>query len=588
MRSCVLLGLLWLSATGCAERSTLVVPALPSGTYYLGLVFQGEGERWAGTGLSRVEAPGFELDVVEPGDDYTRVTLVALRPADVQARTSLGDEALRDSPLLAPSANRAVLSTAFSASALRDGDALRLESDDPPLPVAADWSGRCPAVLGETPAPVEITCSSRSCPTTVRQRGCALEFESSSCPYNTAGTIDGFGQLAVSLGEPVGECRGTRGGDGEIRLGCESDLGPAGKSSCELIVHETARPGPPLELEHRRLGDPGAPPASHRRVRARGLAIEPEQLLTIHQPLGLPDSFDLCEGEPSELLALDLETLETRATWTLPPCAVDVTSDRAGIRRWILTGGGAPFLGRIALDGAVTATVSLPASLGGSAVVARRVHYDETTHTVTVMSSSPMDAPELMRQSFLDVFEAESLAVRFSLALRGRNEELWVPGPGELGVYQTSTAPTAIDLGTGEVTVLSALPTDCPSVQENAVLSVAANTLAVAGRMTLVLQTLDAPRCDEFAFWERERLPSALAAWPGDPRLMLVGLVREERERPDSEATLAFFDLADRRFLWPSQAVGDGDLSLIRAHPSGALYAVGEQFGWVIRIRAAR
>lgn len=587
LQSAALLALsVW--ASGCAERAALVVPELPDGVHYGGLVFRGAGERWVGTGLARVEPPSFELDLVEPGDDYDLITLIALGEAEVRARTTLDDAALRDAPLLAPAAHRALLPTAFSASARRDGETIHLRADEVPLAVAAAWSGRCLSVLEDRPIPVEIRCSPRSCPTTVRQTGCELRFESPSCAYNTRGSANGLGELAVKLEGTVGDCRGGRSAEGEVRFQCTADLGPAGTRACELVAHERERPGPALELAHRRLGDPGTPPADPRRVRARGLAVEPGRLLTIHQPLGLPNSFDQCTNGPSELLELDLETLETQARWDLPPCAVDVASDPIGPRRWIVASGGTPALFRIALEGTVAASVPLPASAEGRTIVARRVHYDETTDTVTVMSGSPLESPELTRETFLDVFEAQSLTLRFSLALRGRNDDVWVPGPGRLGVYQTSTAPTSVSLDTGVLTKLATLPDDCPAVRERSTLSLPSGSLAVAGRGTLVLQSLDAASCDEFAFWEHERVPTALAAWPGDPQLLLVGLVREERQRTDTGATLAFFDLAERQFLWPSQAVGEGDLSTMRAHPNGTLYALGEQTGWVIRIRAAR
>lgn len=71
-----LLVVLLLGAT-CSDRLVLTVPELPLEEGFLGLVYRGPEDPWIGTGLRRYAGPPLELDVVEPGPEYTELSLIS-------------------------------------------------------------------------------------------------------------------------------------------------------------------------------------------------------------------------------------------------------------------------------------------------------------------------------------------------------------------------------------------------------------------------------------------------------------------------------------------------------------------------------
>lgn len=577
------------AACQAAEPGVWVVPELPTEPGYVGLVYRGAGQPWAATGLSRSSGGRVELDVVEPGDTYDRVSVVYFSEPELRAHTGLDDDALRSAPLLEPSPARALVRPRWSATGARDDATVLLAADAPPLAVAAAWSGACPRVLGESPARVDVRCYTRSCPTTVRQEGCELIFRSESCPFNARTTIDGLGRVEVDLGTALGRCQADTlaAREGPLRFLCEGGAQRIETRSCELVVHPEDDQVPALQIESRLLLPPLELPVSERFRPVRELVLEGDRLFTTRRIEDLEHPPEACLDQAVELLELGLEDLQPVLSATLAPCLLSlIGSDQRG-ELFALHDSPSPLVRRLRADGVVLREAALLAEREGAPISPLRLVFDASTQTVAEFGLTVDDAGRtFVVTQFLD---AQTLGAKFEpWVLSARTVEAWLHGPGELGLMENRERLYLFDLSAGTSRLWLDLSGVCNLELTRKVTRLPSNQLVLVdgsfeGGLTLI--SPDPLRCSLATPFERVGSPSQFVTLASDPRRLLVALVdRSAGEGLSRDSFLAHYDLEEERFLVPSQTLGGGLVGFMEAHALGAVYTVSPAEGRVARI----
>lgn len=577
---------------GCQpERVELTVPELPGGPGYAGLVYRGPGDRWTGTGLSRGDGAQLALEVAEPGADFDELTLVYFSEATLRRLTSLDDAALRDLPLLRPASNRAGVRPDFSASGARDAERPVLTTDMEPLSVAATWTGACPRLLGEAPSPVEIRCgSSQSCPTTARQVGCELVFESAACPYSARAVIDGFGRTEINLGTALGRCSLGSAREDPLRLRCEGGPESVFAYSCELVVRVEPDPVPAPDLQSRLLFPPGRANEPDRALRMYGPIVETDRVLVTRPELdpARPDAG--CDELPVELLSLDPETLETLSSAPLERCLIALSSSNRPGEFYSAHEGTARSVRRWRTDGTLLASAELLSAWRDGPLSGPELVFDETTRTLAVRGET-VD-PSGRNWSVIVFLDGETLTPKLEpFEFESGGAAFWRNGPGELGILERKIRVHLLDLETGRSRVLVDYFGICAPP-----LSFDINPLG-EGRFIFLSHYVDGgltdaraspPTCSFATPLDRVGSPYRAVRWPQDPSRLLVALARRERRGVlTREAFLAFYSLEEERYLNFSLEIGLGGIGGLEPHPSGAVFGLLHSEGRVTRVRPA-
>lgn len=581
---------------GCVQEGLVLVPELPAEPGFVGIVYRGPGGAWSGTGLRRTPGGRSTLDVVEPGAGYDQLSVVYFGDAALRAHTTLPEEELERAPLLAPGPDQRALTPSFSASGSRGVGLSTLAADAPPRLVSAAWAGACPQVLPADPVPVEVRCAVRPCLLTARQEGCELVFEGDTCGYRARATVSGLGELRVDLGGFIGRCEGRSETDGRLAgLGCSTlDADPAGGGRCELRLHAAPDVVPALEVTSRLLaeGPYASTPRADQSITA--MVAEPERILLTRVAGSTRQNRRLCDGSLAlELVHLEPLALEPRATYPAPACLIELTpSASPGVYLALLTGP-EPGLARVSETGEVLRRVDLPRLYGGRLMLAWTLEYDAATDVAVVLARLFRDEGD--NHAVLFFFDGSALTQRHPdlyLSEHAVAVPIWRQAPGVLRLIRQKTRLVEVQLDTGVTRELANLASICADHVPHAVLPLPGEDLAVAslGSEQALFVTAGAlDTCARAVSFEKDRAPSAAAVWPGDPELLLVGMLRRQLGDPSGgyyESTLAFFDRVDARFLRPSLELGWGPVDALLAQPDGSVVGVAQREGRVFRVRA--
>lgn len=572
------LGVAMLAACAAPEARTLEVDALPASVAYLLVVgLDDAGEVVGGTGLVPVvggradafgELPGAaSLEVY--GYGVGTLAPVAPLPSEAVLRASLV-RAARDSEVVLPPAT---WSTRFD-----EDDGPRGEARARAL--TADWLPPCPRRVPEGSA-LAMSCANAECTPRLTQVGCALRLDAVSCALGAAeGTVRARGEVVLETAELPGVCAEVEAAEGvALSLACTTARG----ERCRLDV-VTATAPPALEVATAPLS-PGASffdPINNPRPPVGflvGLAPLGREVLVAR--LDAPWVWWDCRPERRAWIdVVDASTLAVTRTATAPGCTMRGVRDPLGRGLLALVGGQPGALVLIGPQGQVLRQVPFDAAVRRPSEAPLALL---ATDSRVVVALTAFDGSE---SSTLIELDPRTLEARGSAVLRDRVEVLGLGVDGEVLVV-TDAVDTLLTLDAG-LTLREPRPL-WDLCSEGFRLKPAV-LFPFAPTRTLVLPSLDeqsqalflletSGACAPVVFPGAPRDVTALATWPSDPGVVLVGLL-DARTR----GSLALLDVGQRRWVGGELPLGLGPLDLATPDEAGRTWLLAPWTGTLVRV----
>lgn len=585
-----------LATWSCADRVVMVIPELPEGPGYVGLLYHRSGQPWIGTGLRRVDGFPSLVSASDPADPFDEIELVYFSEEHLRSITSEPEEALQEARLFPPTKVGRAVAPSFSAGGVPGPMPWQLSRRASPTLVSASWAGSCAVVLPETPAPVEVSCAVTPCAIRARQEGCTVQIYDDFCGYVATGDLTGLGTVELELGRAIGTCHGAIDADERLRT-FDCMLPPADIpqiDTCTLRVHTEPDVVPDLGVKREQLVSVNYHPTLNDENYVRSLIVEPDRLLVLRSSSGEPVSLTRCAQDSNlELVHLSPGDLQVTASLPVRPCLIRMIPSAVPGRYFALFAGEPGHVGVVSERGETVALRELPTQYDGIPLEPVRVSFDESTRTVVVAARLTLtSAHHAMLLLLLDADTLEPRSPPLYFPENAPDTPAWSATPGHIDVLRHRYLHHTISLEDGSERLVSNLEATCGRFRVSDILPLAEGRLIVASRARMndfvVVSDGPARPCRRSSFWEDVRSPSALASWPSDPNLVLVGLTRKE-ERIDGtevslDAALSFFDLARGRFLWPSQEVGLGLVEELSVHPDGTIFGLLPMEGVVLRV----
>ncbi|MCK6551115.1 hypothetical protein L6R52_35100 [Myxococcota bacterium] len=449
--------------------------------------------------------------------------------------------------------------------------------------------GVCPAL---DVSAIDVGCAPAACRPRIEQQGCALVIDTADCGFGALdGELGARGELCFEPSEALGRCDdGVAARDALRSIHCD---GGARAEPCVIDLH-APRAEARLDVARARLLD--VPPLDPRGFERPPLGYLSDLALVggaivvagqAHQ-----ESWMCAEDQPGLLWSLDADTLAVRWTATVAPCLSQLAADPRGDGVIAVFGGQDAELGRFDHTGRLVDRVrwSRAASNEGHRASSLMVLDGATPLAVVTMTNTArLDDG---RASELFVVDLSRFEERATVALGEQLRELAPYDGRELLAIDDSFAglvyidPSGPSLRRG------------PSLLGSAVRSIIdlgqAHAHAATGRLLATATGIGGgvfvfTGADELIGRARPfELPGdvwAIAPWPADPRLVLVGITGREAPR---RASVALVDPAGPRFLPGVEVIGDGAIGRLRPDGRGNTYTVLPWTAEVVRISAAQ
>lgn len=581
----------WLLA-GCSSSDLVAIaPDLPNGSAYLAAILESEdGQVLAGSGLfaARAEGPVYlEIDAGPDTPRPARMRAFAFSREQIRGLAAPSDDVLAQSPLARAEAHDPLLPLPplWSGSGAREGDRFDLVEDHASIELTARWLPPCPAPLppGDQLA-VSLSCAVSSCEAVIGTDGCGLEVTFPSCQLGRlSGTVDGRGQGVFEPDPLLGRCVPTATINGGLfAQSCDRAPDP----ECHVEVYVAADPLP-LQVATATIvvADPQIASAALRRPADGYLgSVVSLQDRVVVAAFGGPALSWSCADAPGQLVMLDRETLRSVATATTPRCTAQLVAAPA--------------------DGGVIA-------LSGGDEPARLLRFDRdlVPHGEVDLAALPVPHRAIAflplpgsRRLVLVALIGDRLDQTWMIALDEATllpvgEPIFLPG----ATFAATTSPADLVLLANETRdeLVSVDPSSGARTQVSLRNALASNrwlgrvayheasqrvVLTIGGRdsTTLVLN----PRgIQAQASYYRDRVEGyAMATWPADPRLLVMGLTQYHDEH---RAFVALFNPGGERPIFQPRIswIGRGIVGELVPDGAGGVYATLPNTGHLVRLR---
>lgn len=576
-----------LALAGCSDRSVLVVPELPEGLAWLGLLLPGTNPE-ASSGLFPVAGGRAELSVEVP-EDAEEVRLFGFSSADL-ARYAPPDPAeLATLRLLPESSGHALMQASYSASGFLDGTS-SFVSDSAPGRVSAQWRPACPDLaLGEEKL-AHVPCLEVPCAARATQTGCDFVLDAPFCGQRFEGIVGLDGTLTFSNQTVLRECR-------VLEHGRSSELSCTGPRStlavCPVSLYPPDWEAPELvqtsvELVPGLTASSGAGLSSH----LRGLVRHESTLITLSSGVDGFGGQD-CLAAP-ELVFVDVDRMEVVRTATAPACARALAYDPVLSALVVAHGAEVSRVSRLDLAGRVLSSVELPAELQPPEWFPNNVFVEPQSRAIIVPFTAKPRAPgeEVLATWWVLVLDADTLVLRGAPVVVPRlTETILAHRPGSVALPHGDSTLSLFD--TRGPTLGRAIATGALCGPAGAYRSgfhddaLGRFFLASRGSQSHGVTQIEADgsACQTGYALESPRSPFGIARWAADPNLILVGLDGLPANPPLTEAALAFFDIQARRFLVGEQPVGLGSVKELLPDGSGGMVMILPSEAKVVRVR---
>ncbi|MCC7382098.1 MAG: hypothetical protein IT384_09720 [Deltaproteobacteria bacterium] len=581
----------WLLAGCSASDLVAIAPDLPNDAAYLAALLEREdGQFLGGSGLFAVGAARpvhLEIDAGPDAPRPARMRLFAFSREQIRGLSPPGDDILAQSPVARAGAHdpRLPLPPLWSGSGAREGDRFDLVEDGASIELTARWLPPCPAPLppGDQLA-VSLSCAVLSCEAEIVTDGCGLDVTFPSCQLGRLrGTVDGRGQGVFENDPLLGRCVPTATINGGLFAeSCDRAPDP----ECHVEVY-LAADSLPLQVATATIvvADPLIASVGLRRPADGYLgSVVPLEDRVVVAAFGGPAVSRSCANASGALVMLDRETLRPVATATTPRCTAQLVAAPA--------------------DGGVIA-------LSGGDESARLLRFDRDLRPRGEVAVAALPVPHRAiaflsfpssRRLVLVALIGEGYDQTWMIALDEATllpvrEPILLPG----AVFSATALPADLVLLANETRdeLISVDPTSGARAQVSVRNALASNrwigrvayheasqrfVLTTGGRdsTTLVLN----PRgILAQASYYRDRVEGyALATWPADPRLLVMGLTQYHDEH---RAFVALFNPGGERPIFQPRIawIGRGIVGELVPDGAGGVYATLPNTGHLVRLR---
>jgi hypothetical protein len=575
----VALGLL--AACAAPEARTLEVEQLPASiTHLLVVGLDDAGEVVGGSGVVPVagaradafaELPGVVAYEVH-GFSAAALASVAPLPGEAVLRASLV-RAARDGEVVLPPATWSVR---FDDAGAPSGEA-RSRS------LTADWLPACPRRVPEGSV-LAMSCANADCTPRLTQVGCKVRLDAASCALGEAEGTVGAREVVLETATLPGVCAEVEAAEGvALSLDCATARG----ERCRLDV-VTATAPPPLDVATAALA-PGASffdPINNPRPPVGflvGLAPLGRDVLVAR--LDAPWVWWDCRPERRAWVdVIGASSLAVTRTATAPGCTMRGVPDPLGRGLLVLVGGQPGGLALIGPQGQVLRQVSFDAAVRRPSEAPLALL---ATASRVVVALTSFDGSET---STLIELDPQDLVARDHTTVPDRVEVLGLGVDGEVLVL------------TDDVDTLLTLDADLVLREPRPLWDLCSEGFRVkpavlfpyAPTRTLVLPSLDdqaqalflletSGACAPVVFPGASRDVTALAVWPPDPELVLVGLLAAR-----SRGSLALFEARRRRWVGGELPLGLGPLDLATPDEAGRVWLLAPWTGTLVRVTPRR
>jgi len=578
----------------CSEATQLAAidPTLPDDVVWVGALLERDGVVIASTGLARRGSGGAaQLEF----DDKTEATSVRVIGFTKDAFVGLGvsDTAVVPTmPLVVAAARDPVLpAPAFvAAGRLVDGVA-KLSATTDAMELTVGWLPACPKLL---PIPDKtlgaVACGPLPCDPVVEQVGCEIFVDTQNCRLGTLrGTIDGRGNVVYEDGERLGRCTSTPAARGaRLSLACRD----GDYDRCRIDAFE--RPFPerfeifavPVVNNAATVHDTSLRRPSRDYL---GSVVAAGDEIAVATFDGSIYDNKCTTGQPGTIVFVAPDTGVVLRRRTVPNCTKFLAEDPGRNGFLALYGGRRNLqLGRFDADANIVRStfitdtkitteyapigiavspssgrVAVGMSWGDQTDYSRVLIYDLDTFDKVAVSQARLRSITDIAPSGLDHFivadDKEGIVYQLdSSTARVTNDFLVRVLVGGVNVDLARLAQAddrVIVTNTGEEPAMFVFSFDNP-----------------AGGV-------DYDKASTTTYYEGWGEPFALARWPADPALWLVGVTeRVARPRP---AYIALFDPTAPNFLPGALQVGHGQISDMATDKKGRIWLA---MGWTGRL----
>lgn len=448
-------------------------------------------------------------------------------------------------------------------------------------------TGSCPQV---GPLDVDLRCGNTGCFGTMRQEGCTMTFDLSTCARdNLVLGIDRFGGLCLEPNEPFGSCaERAPSANGVLHtFDCGVTL-PGTLGTCELDLYPKATERPPLTVETKTLFsvEPYQPPKNFPRPPYGWLGdlVHLEDRVAVTAYGSVREDFVFCdEAEPGRVHFLDPESMEEIATATAPSCLGHLAPDPLGDGFVGVYGVSPPSLARFDKNGRMLASVAFTGS-GVAKLFTNSIAVDHGPPAVAAFITGS-ERPD-NRRSFVVGVQLATMTIDPVLTKE------YGPNTRELASYQRGTFTALEDIDN----VMLFIDIRTGTARKNGTLALinagVGQLFQTADKIFVV--SMNGMAGGVFTFYENGDLKGrarphsvyaeawSIAPWPKDPRWVLTGLTGFAGR----DGYLALVDLEGPRFLPGVVPVGDGPAAIGRFKQDvrGRLWAVLPWSAQVIRV----
>lgn len=499
-----------------------------------------------------------------------------------------------------------------------DAGALQLAGNEPcsrPLPAAAEtWSARAKAgdvwrrvALPEKiakarfsfaagscpelgPLDVELRCGNTGCFGTMRQEGCAMTLDLSTCARdNLSLPIDRYGALCLAPNEPFGSCAELEPASPDILHTFECGAtGPGTLGSCELDIYPKATSRPPLTVETKTLFEvaPYHPPKNFPRPPYGWLGdlVHLEDRVAVTAYGSVREDATFCnEVDPGRVYFLDPESMTEIGTATAPSCLGQIARDPTGDGFVGVYGVEPPVFARFDKNGKMLGSVAFTGN-GGQRIFVNSVAVDPGPPAIAafVVGNEKPDG----RRSFVVGVDLATMTIDPVMTKQ------YGPNTRELAFYARGTFSALEDIDN----VMLFIESKTGIARKNGALALVnagvGQLFQTADKLFVV--SMNGMAGGVFTFYENGDLKGrarphsvyaeawSIAPWPKNPRWVLAGLTAIEGR----QGYLALVDLEGPRFLPGVVPAGDGPAAVgrFRGDAQGRLWAVLPWSAQVIRV----
>jgi hypothetical protein len=439
----------------------------------------------------------------------------------------------------------------------------------------------CGALIDGGSVWLDQTCVADRCNATAQQSGCALDITTSSCTLGNLGGVlagpDG-GSLASTGGSGTGSCGLLPPVDGALLSlscqysgeSCTVDLYPAVATPLFRQKTELAL----FQVPYRSLvTTPGQPLNGSEPFKGyAGGMVSLSDRIVVATHGGAIGSVECQSNAASLAIFVDPGTMTITATASLPSCTSRIAPDPLGDGFLAVTGHDPPSLARFDKNGRLVraSTVSgLPADLFATALLVEP-ELSRVDVAFSSFNSPPVPGAQLVG------FDLETLAeTGTSSSVRAQIRGLTKHAGQLVSADDLNGSLLVFDDKSLKLLDTEALLTARRLSPRTGVMSVHASTgillITTTGLHAAIDVISGASPVPTALFYPFLGVPWALADWPSQPGLELVGITGSAAP---NDAFIAAYDVAGGRFLPEFSPIGSGVVSAILSESNGAVFVL--------------